>query len=198
MRVLPFRDPADLEEAAAAAGRVRAAGGVILIPTETFYGLAADPLNATGVARVYALKDRPAGMPLPVLCADWQQVLAAVDVPERYRVRLSRTWPGPLTAVLAARRPPAAAAGATTLAVRVPGHPMLRALLYRIGPLTGTSANRHGRAPATTPDEASGALAGAPDLVLDGGVTAGGSPSTLVDLSGAEPRVLRPGPVTWA
>ena len=92
------------------------------------------------MARVYDLKDRPHGVPLSVVCADWQQLESLVEVPEGYRVRLSRIWPGPLTAILRSRRElPASARG--TLAVRIPGHAMLRAVLYRSGPLTATSAN---------------------------------------------------------
>ncbi len=197
MRHLPFGASADAPAAVAAALEVRAAGGVILLPTETFYGLGCDPGSEGAVARVYALKDRPAGIPLPVLCADWDQVNALVEVPEGYRVQLSRSWPGPLTAVLSARRHLPAGGGLGTLAVRVPGHPLLRALLYRVGPLTGTSANRHGAPPSVRADDAAGALAGAPDLVLDGGPTPGGSASTLVDLSGPEPLILRPGMTAW-
>ncbi len=198
MRRLPLAEHGDPVEVLAVTRDVRAAGGVILLPTETFYGLAADPASEAGVARVYALKDRPAGLPLPVLCADWEQVTDLVEVPENYRVRLSRAWPGPLTVVLRARRRLPAAAGVDTLAVRVPGHPLLRAVLYVVGPLTGTSANRHGRAPATMAEVALAALVGEPDLLLDGGTTPGGTPSSLVDLSSGDPRILRPGPVSWA
>ena len=86
---------------------------------------------------------------------------------------------------------------AGTLAVRIPGHAMLRAVLYRTGPVTGTSANRHGAPPAATPDGALDSLVGSPELVLDGGATSGGEPSTLVDLTGEEPRVLRSGAFRW-
>jgi tRNA A37 threonylcarbamoyladenosine synthetase subunit TsaC/SUA5/YrdC len=94
-------------------------------------------------------------------------------------------------------REPIAAASAGTLAVRIPAHRELRALMYRVGPLTGTSANRHGKPPSTTVDEALRFLVGAPEIALDGGATAGGPASTLVDLSGPEARVLRPGRCAW-
>ena len=98
--------------------------------------------------------------------------------------------------VLRARRPlPAGTAG--TLAVRIPGHDLLRALLYLTGPLTATSANRHGGPPGTTLEAALLGLDGEPDLALDGGPTPGGVASTLVDLTGSEPRVLRVGPAPW-
>ena len=186
-------------DAAAAAGAVAeviAGGGVVLLPTETFYGLAADPLDGAAVGRVFAAKGRPAGLSLPVLCSDWRQLESLVDVPEAYRVRLARIWPAPLSVVLRCRRPVAAAI-AGTLAVRIPGHAMLRAVLYRAGPLTGTSANRHGEPACVDPDEALDSLVAPPDLVLDGGRTEGGAPSTVVDLTGAEPRILREGAIRW-
>jgi tRNA threonylcarbamoyl adenosine modification protein (Sua5/YciO/YrdC/YwlC family) len=196
VRRLPFVDDADAAAAGRAVGAVVAAGGVVLLPTETFYGLAASPFDHDAVDRVLAAKGRPAELALPVLCSDWQQLEALVEVPQVHRPRLSRIWPGALSVVLACRGP-LAAAPAGTLAVRIPGHAMLRAVLYRVGPLTGTSANRHGRPPCVDPDEALASLVEAPDLVLDGGRTPGGSPSTLVDLTGEEPRVLREGAVRW-
>ncbi len=196
MRTLPFRGEADVVEAAAAAAETAAAAGVILIPTETFYGLAADPKSPEGVDRVFAVKGRPGDLALPVLCADWQQVESLVIVPNNFRVRLSRIWPAALTVVLPSRgRLPAAPAG--TLAVRIPGHAMLRAVLYLTGPLTGTSANRHGEPARVEPAAALQSLAAAPDLVLDGGPTAGGGASTVVDLTGDQPTILRQGAVLW-
>jgi L-threonylcarbamoyladenylate synthase len=188
--------PEDLQAAAAAALQVIGAGGVVLIPTETFYGLAADPRSAAGVARVYALKGRPRVLALPVLCADWEQVEELVAVEERLRARLELVWPGPTTVVLPARAR-LACAPADTLAVRIPGLEVLRRLLAVTGPLTGTSANRHGRAPARRAASALAALHGEPDLTLDGGTTPGGSPSTLVDLTVEPARVLRGGPQPW-
>lgn len=197
MESLPFGHRDDLPEAIRAVRSVLASAGVVLLPTETFYGLAVDPHDPEAVARVYALKDRPQGMPLPVLCSDWQQVESLCDVPETYRVPLSRSWPGPLTAVLPSRQPLAAAGGRSSVAVRIPGHDLLRALLYRVGPTTGTSANRSGAPPHTTAAEACAGLAAPVDLVLDGGPTRGGLPSTLVDLTGDRVRVLRSGAISW-
>ena len=197
MRSVPFRDSADVVPAAAATAAEVAGGGVVLIPTETFYGLAADPRSAAGVDAVYEMKGRPRGSALPVLCADWDQLESLVVVPERFRVRLSRLWPGALTAVMAVRESLAAACG-TTLAVRIPGHPLLRALLYRVGPLTATSANRHGTPPCTEAGKALTQLDPQPNLVLDGGATPGGVATTLVDVSGDEPRVLRTGATSWS
>ena len=142
------------------------------------------------------MKRRPPDKALPILCADHQQVASLVDLPQRFRVRLGRMWPGALTVILPLRRPLAACPGGT-VAVRIPAHELLRAVLYRTGPLTGTSANRHGEPPRSTASEAVAALDGTPDLVLDGGPSPGGRASTVVDLTGAEPRILRPGPVVW-
>jgi tRNA threonylcarbamoyl adenosine modification protein (Sua5/YciO/YrdC/YwlC family) len=193
---LPFVEPGDVIEAVRAGGEIASVGGVLLLPTESFYGLGADPWNKAGVARILAIKERPHELGLPVLCADWQQLEALVVVPNRFRTKLSRLWPAALTVVLPTVGDiPAAQKG--TLAVRIPAHPELRALLYGVGPLTGTSANRHGEPPFTTVDGALAALGKAPDLVLDAGATAGGKVSTLVDLSGGEPEVLRPGACAW-
>jgi L-threonylcarbamoyladenylate synthase len=196
VRRLPFTEPDEVVAALSTAVRVLADGGVVVVPTESFYGLAADPRRDQAVRMIHALKGRPSGLGLPVLCADWRQVESLVEVPERFRVKLSRIWPAALTVVLTVREPiPAAAVG--TLAVRIPGHPALRALLYRSGPVTGTSANGHGRPPSVTVDEAVASMTSEPELALDAGKTAGGDPSTIVDLTGDHPRVVRPGRVRW-
>ena len=139
MKRQPLRCAADVLPAAGVAVEVRSAGGVILLPTETFYGLAVDPTDSKAVDRVHALKRRPRERALPVLAADWEQVEALVRIPDAVRVRLSRSWPGPLTVICNAVRPVAASVDGS-LAVRIPGHDLVRALLYRIGPVTGTSA----------------------------------------------------------
>jgi len=196
MKRLPFADREQAVAALSAAAEEVDRGGVLLLPTESFYGLGADPRRAAAVERIRAMKARPSGLDLPVLCADWEQVEALVVVPESHRVKLSRLWPAALTVVLPCRAEIAAASGAT-LAVRIPAHALLRALLYRVGPLTGTSANRHGDPPCTEVDGALRSLAEEPDLVLDAGPTAGGEPGTLVDLIAARPRILRPGASVW-
>lgn len=196
MRRLPFVEPDEVLAALSVAVGVISDGGVVVVPTESFYGLAADPRRDEAVRLIHALKGRPADLGLPVLCADWQQVESLVEVPERFRVKLSRIWPSALTVVLAARESIPAAAGGT-LAVRIPGHQALRALLYRSGPVTGTSANGHGKPPAVMVDDAVASMTSAPDLALDAGQTAGGDPSTIVDLTGDRPRVVRSGRVRW-
>jgi len=196
MKRLRFMTDGDAAGAGREAADVLGSGGVVVLPTETFYGLAADPGCVKAVARVFAMKKRPQDLPLSVLCSDWAQLEALVEVPEEHRVRLSRIWPGPLTAVLRCRRDlPVAFDG--TLAVRIPGHARLRTVLYRSGPITGTSANRHGDDPPIGADAALASLTSPPDLLLDGGVTEGREPSTVVDLTGVEPRVLRQGVFSW-
>jgi len=188
-----------VEHAAAAAGiaaEVVAGGGVVLLPTETFYGLGADPWQPDATARVAAMKGRPPELALSVLCADWAQLEGLVEVPAPHRVRLSRIWPGALSAVMRCPHDLAAARNAT-LAVRIPGHAMIRAVLYRTGPLTGTSANRHGEPACVEAAAAVASLMELPDLVLDGGPTAGGQASTVVDLTSDEAQVLRLGAVVW-
>lgn len=191
-----FTEPEHVQAVAAEVVDVVARGGVVLLPTESFYGLGVDPRSPSAVARVFAAKDRPRDLPLPVICADWQQIESLVAIPHRDRVRLGRIWPAALTVIADSRRSMAAAPGAT-LAVRIPGHAMLRALLYRVGPLTATSANRHRVPPSTSADDAIASLAAPPDLVLDAGGLGGGDVSTIVDLTGEEATVLRRGPVAW-
>ena len=193
---LPFADPHEIKSAVGVAAEVVAAGGVVLIPTESHYGLGVDPRQREAVEKLFELKGRPDGLALPVVCSDWDQVESLVNVPDLHRFKLARIWPAALT-VVAPCNFPVAASSTDTLAVRIPNHDGLRALLYRVGPLTATSANRHGEPPSPTVEAALDSLLGAPDLVLDAGDLAGGSVSTLMDLSSEEAREIRSGPVLW-
>ena len=196
MKRLPFVEPEEIIASLKWTTEVLSAGGVVVVPTESFYGLAADPLNAEAVEKVHALKGRPSGLGLPVLCADWQQLEDLVFVPDRFRPKLSRIWPAAVTVILPVRKP-VPAATAETLAVRIPGHSGLRALLYRSGPVTGTSANRHKMPPCISLDDTIRSLVSEPDLALDAGRTAGGEPSTIVDLTAQTARIVRTGRVAW-
>ncbi len=196
MNRLPFSDPHEIKSAVSIAAEVVAAGGVVLIPTESHYGLGVDPRQPEAIEKIFDLKGRPEGLALPVVCSDWDQVDSLVSVPDPHRFKLARIWPAALT-VVAPRRRPVAASSTDTLAVRIPDHDGLRALLYRVGPLTATSANRHGQPPCPTVEGALDSLLGTPDLVLDAGDLAGGPVSTLMDLSSEEPREIRSGPVLW-
>jgi len=196
MKRLPFAESRDVKAALETASAVVAAGGVVLVPTESFYGLGVDPRNVDAVDKILALKGRPDSLGLPVVCCDWNQLEQLVEIPSKHRAKLSRVWPAALS-VIAAERSPTPAGRSGTLAVRIPDLDVLRALLYRTGPLTATSANGHGEPPCTTVDEALGSLVGVPDLVLDGGVLRGGRVSTMVDLAVEDGRVVRPGAVGW-
>jgi L-threonylcarbamoyladenylate synthase len=170
-------------------------GGVLAIPTESSYGLAADPRNPAGVEAIYRVKGRDAGKALPVVISGAEQLADLGVDPNLYIVKgLLALWPAPLTAVLPIARPLPASAGERTLAVRVPDHEGLLQLLREIGHgLTATSANRAGGEPILDPEEAAALLAGEDAMVVDGGRLPGGPPSTLVAIEGEGLKVLRTG-----
>lgn len=175
-----------------------ARGGVAAIPTETFYGLAADPLNERGVSRIFEIKGRDDGKPLPVLFSAREQLERLGIAATRPTLdRFLSLWPAPLTAVLPLRAPIAASRGEATLAVRIPAAEDVRALLSVVGPMTGTSANRSGSAPLAEPDQVARLLGADLDLLVDGGPTLGGQPSTIVDATVEPPRLLRAGAFAW-
>lgn len=172
-------------------------GGVTAVPTETFYALAADPTNVRGVSRIFEIKGRDDGKPLLVLFAERGQLdQLGVDVAPSRLERFLRLWPAPLTVVLPLRAPIAASRGSATLGVRMPADPAVCKLIDAVGPLTGTSANRSGEPPLADPDVVALELPDI-DLVVDGGPTPGGPPSTIVDATVEPPRVLRPGAFHW-
>lgn len=179
------------------AAKIIRAGGVIAVPTETFYGLAADFRNESATARIFEIKGRPANMQLPLVAASLEQVIEVFGpIDERSAKAAERLWPGPLSLVLTANQPPATIN--PTVAVRVPGHDFVRRLCDRAGTLlTATSANKTGEPPAQTAVEVVAALGDRLDLVIDGGTTPGGKPSTIADLRGSQPRLIRDGAVAW-
>ena len=188
-------DARDIE----AAARALASGLVVAIPTDTVYGLAVDPLRPGAAHRLFALKDRPREVHLPVLVADKDQVLQlAAVVPDIAHRLMTSFWPGALTVVLPRRRGSSADLGSdeATVGVRCPDHPVPRALCAQTGPLATTSANLHGQEPLTTADAVRAAFGDGVALVLDGGRCAG-LPSTVVDCTGPEPRLLRWGRIPW-
>ena len=174
-------------------------GGVAAIPTDTVYGLAAHGLDAAAVGRVFEVKGRPRGMALPLLLADAGDLpRCCVDVPDSALSLAAAFWPGSLTLVL--RRsdavPDIVAAGGATVAVRVPDHPVPREIARRLGsPITGTSANLSGLPPATTASEVREQVGDRVDYVLEGGSVCSGVPSTVLDLTGPEPVIVRQGAV---
>jgi L-threonylcarbamoyladenylate synthase len=183
-----------LEEAA----RVVRRGGVLGMPTESYYGLGAAALDEQAVRRVCDMKARPPEKPILVLIADRKQLLDLVDDPTPAAVSLmDRFWPGPLTLVMRAapRLSNALTGGTGTVGVRQTPYPPLRTLLRLVGPLTGTSANRSGEPPSRTAQEVQAALGSFVDLILDAGPAPGGLPSTIVQTLGPL-QILREGPVT--
>jgi len=171
-------------------------GGVVAFPTDTFYGLGADVFSVDAVMRVFRIKGRRTDIALPVLLADASELCeVAVDLPLCAHELAERFWPGALTLVLKrAPRIPALASGGDTIGVRVPDHPVPRALVHELGaPVTGTSANPTGHSGATSAEQVRCLLGDTVDYVIDGGRCQGGQPSTVLDLTGATPRVVREG-----
>jgi L-threonylcarbamoyladenylate synthase len=183
-------------EALAEASRLLRAGRLVAFPTETVYGLGANALNAEAVQGIFAAKCRPADDPLIVHVAS-AAGLARVAVGNEMAERLAaRFWPGPLTLVLPRQPavPLVVTAGLETVGVRVPSHPVAMQLLQAADlPVAAPSANLFGRPSPTRAEHVLEDLAGRVDLILDGGPTDVGVESTIVDLSGARPRLLRPG-----
>lgn len=195
------------EAAVSQAVSVLARGGLLGLPTETVYGLAADASSATAVAKIFAAKGRPADHPLIVHLADAAQIDQwAVDIPAAARRLAAAFWPGPLTLIL--KRAPhvldAVTGGQDTVGLRVPSHPLARAVLAafaqqcagRPAGIAAPSANKFGRISATTAQHVRDEFGGAVDLVLDGGACAVGIESTIVDCRAGDARVLRPGVIT--
>ncbi len=200
MRTLVFAatDPEGLEQAAAALGR----GELIAFPTDTVYGVGCDPWNAEAIARLYAAKQRPAGMAIPVLLASAEAAgKVARCLPPGFCQLAARFWPGGLTIVVPrqSRVPPILCAGGDTIAVRLPDHPAPRALAQALGGcLAATSANRSGEPPAVDAVAAQQALEGHVAVLLDGGPSPQGVASSVVDLSSVPPRMLRAGQTPFA
>jgi len=173
-------------------------GGVAAIPTETFYALAADPGSEAGVERIFRIKGRDDGKPLLVLFSERAQLEAlGIAADSATLDTFFGMWPAPLTVVLPLRRPIAASRGSSSLAVRMPAHAAVCELMSTLGPLTGTSANRSGAPALSDPDAVEAALGGDVDLLVDGGRTPGGKPSTLLDATHTPAEVLRPGAFPW-
>ena len=175
-------------------------GRLVAFPTETVYGLGASALDASAVARIYRAKGRPEYNPLIVHVAEASRALDVVSAwPDTAAALAARFWPGPLTLVLPKRPnvPDGVTAGLQTVAVRVPSHPVARALLVESSlPIAAPSANRSTQISPTTAAHVAKSLGSAVDLILDGGSTTVGIESTVVDLSTEMPTLLRPGTIT--
>jgi len=189
---------ASSQESIARALNILQAGGLVAFPTDTVYGVGALAFDANAVESIYVAKDRPIEKAIPVLIgdpADLEKVGA--DIPDSARKLASRFWPGPLTILVPKRADlPEAVSATATVGVRVPDHEVARALLHAAGPMAVTSANISGKLSPVTAREVYEQLKDRIDLIIDGGKTPGGVPSTLVDCTSEELKVLREGPLS--
>ena len=197
MRILNWTEPR--EPILAAAAECLRNGGLVVFPTDTLYGLGAAAANDEAVKRLYEAKKRPPENPLPILIADMQGAAAVAEEVGPLALRLgNRYWPGPLTIVLkrSARFRSIALAGGDSVALRVPDHAVPRELIRALGePITGTSANLSGQPSPRAAAEVAAQLAASVDIVIDAGPCPVGKESTVVDLTGERPRLLREGAI---
>lgn len=197
--VLDARGDPPPKAALAAAVEALREGDIVGVPTDTVYGLAANPWRSGAADRLFLVKGRPRSIELPVLVADLDQaLLLATAVPEAALRLMRRFWPGALTLVVPRREDLEADLGEEdeTIGLRCPDHPVPRAICAKLGPIATTSANRHGEPPITTAQDLAFSLPGVA-LVLDGG-RCDSPPSTVVDCTGQTPKLLRAGSLPWA
>ncbi len=177
--------------------RVLGENGLIALPTESFYGLAVDPFNEQALEKLWQFKGRSKGKPILVLIGEGSQLNPFVrNIPPAATVLMNAFWPGPLTIVFPAARglSDAVTAGTRSVGIRFSAWQPLCELLQRVGPLTGTSANREGMPPPTTAKEVRHYFGDALDLIVDAGPTPGGRPSTVIDVQGPI-RIIRDGAI---
>jgi L-threonylcarbamoyladenylate synthase len=172
-------------------------GGLVVFPTDTVYGLAALPFQAQTIERLYIVKGRNSQKAIGILLGDRDHLGLVTSAMNPLATRLAEAfWPGPITLVVP-RHPnlPYVLTPDETIGVRMPDHPFALALLRQSGPLAVTSANLSGKENTVTAQEVLDQLRGRIHLVLDGGRISGGVPSTVVDCTGDQPKILRPGPI---
>lgn len=178
------------------------AGGVVVYPTETFYGLGVDALNQKAIKKVFTIKGRSFAQPLLILIPEQDYLPRYVtEVSEKARRLMEHFWPGPLTMVFSAspQLPSMLTAGIKKIAIRISPHPIARALTSAFaGPLTSTSANISGEQSPATAKEVFARLGGMIDLIIDGGKTPGQMPSTIVDVTFSPPQLVREGVVPFS
>lgn len=197
VRVITVNPMQPRPERVAAAVAALEAGQVAALPTETFYGLAVDCFNAAALVALNRLKRKAEDSPLLLLLEEPAQVAQVADsVPPKFEELAQLFWPGPLTLVILAssRLPAEVSGGRGTVAVRVPGLALPRHLARGLGcPITGVSANLHGQRPCRSAADVAAIFPEGVAVILDGGPTQGGAPSTIVDLTGEHPALLREG-----
>ena len=195
-------DPLNPEsEAVERAAAIIRADGLVAMPTDTLYGLAADPRHATAVERVFAVKGRQPGQALPLVAADIEQLQSALGpLSPSARALADCFWPGPLTLIVPSPMSLATevTGGLHSVGVRVPAHAVPRAVCRAVGwLLTATSANVSGQPALDDPARVAAALGESIDLLLDAGRTPGGPPSTIVDVCDDSPHLIRLGAIPW-
>jgi L-threonylcarbamoyladenylate synthase len=192
----------DDKEVSARAARITASGGIIAFRTDTFYGLGADPFNRDALKRLNSLKGRDAGKPILVVISDASEAERFIlDKTELFQRVTERHWPGPLTIVVKAKRevPEELTAGSGTVGLRLPDDKDVRSFIRACGgSLTATSANLAGEPPARTAQEVLRSYPSGLDLIVDGGASRGGQPSTVLDLSALPLRLIREGAISRA
>lgn len=200
-QLLDCRDPARRSDAIAAAAAAVKSGRLVVMPTDTVYGLGADAFDSAAVAALLAAKGRGRDMPVGVLVGSWHTIEGLVySLPDSAHELIRAFWPGAVSLVVqqapSLRWDLGDARG--TVMVRMPLHPVAIELLRQTGPMAVSSANISGQPPATTAQEARDQLGGLVDVYLDGGTAPRQAASTIVDLTGAAPRIIREGPVSVA
>ncbi len=178
--------------------KVLRAGGIIAYPTETFYGLAVDAANPLALKRLIDLKGRPEGKAIPLIAGDLITLKSMIrgEIPPAGKKLIKAFWPGPLTLIFHASDAvnPLITGGSKTIGLRISDYPLCKRLLQAFGaPITSTSANPAGRPPARDAAEVKKYFASPIDLIIDGGRTQGGLASTVVDVRGDKPVILREG-----
>lgn len=197
--LLDCTDPTRRSDHIARAARAVTSGEVIVLPTDTLYGIGADAFNSAAVTALLAAKGRGRDMPVPVLVGSWTTIDGLLAfVPDAARRLVEAFWPGGLTLIVEHAPSLSWDLGEAngTVAIRMPLHPVALDLLAQTGPMAVSSANRTSQPPATTASEAYEQLGDAVSLYLDAGPVPVGQPSSIVDLTGAAPRLVRAGAVT--
>ena len=191
--LLPIKSPEAISHGAVIIKR----GGVIAFPTDTVYGLGASAFNETAVERIYEIKERSKDKAIPILIGDPEELSLISSVPRQLVIQIiGKFWPGALTLILPiAQNLPNNLSTTETVGVRIPDHELTRELLRATGPLATTSANLSGEENALTAEDVYHSLGGKIDLILDGGRSPVGEASTVLDLTGSDPIILREGPI---
>lgn len=189
------------EQSIAEAAALLKAGQLVALPTETIYGLGANALDGVAVAKIFSAKGRPSFNPLIVHVSDVEAAERLVVMNDAARAVAAKFWPGPITIILPRKAgcgvSDLCSAGLPTLAIRIPSHPVALKLLYAAGiPVAAPSANKSGSISPTTPQHVLESLGDAVDFILAAGASSVGLESTVLDLSGDKPLILRPGAVT--